>query len=42
MSFIILLLRLGLAGFSRVRVNGRIRVMFSFSHRVGIGLPDVE
>ena len=29
-GFIILLLRLGLAGFSRVRINGRIRVMFSF------------
>ena len=48
-SFIVLLLRLGLVGFSTVnrvwvRVSVRItaRVMFNFSDRVGIGLPNVE
>ena len=35
--------RSGLAGFSRVsRVRVRVRVMFSFSDRVGTVHPDVE
>jgi len=47
-NFIILLLQLGLAGFSRVstvnrlRVSFRIMVRFSFSDRVGIALPNME
>ena len=45
MSFIILLLQLGLVGFTRVSraaVSVRIRVRFSFTVRVGRGLPNVE
>ena len=41
-SFIILLLQLGLVGFSGVIAGVMIRVMFSFSDRVGLGLPDME
>jgi len=41
-SFIILLLQLGLVGFSGVSAGYVIRVMFSFSDRVGLGLPDME
>jgi len=48
-SFIVLLLRLGLVGFStvirvwvRVSVRITVRVMFNFSDGVGIGLPNVE
>jgi len=42
-SFIILLLWLLLAGFSRVnRVRAKIRIQFSLSDRVGTGLPDVK
>jgi len=41
-SFIILLVQLGLAGFSIVSRVSKVRVWFSFSNKVGIGLPDVE
>jgi len=47
MSFVVLLVRLGLVGFSRVCRVSRVSIVragirVSFSDRVGIGLPDVD
>ena len=47
MSFVVLLVRLGLVGFSRVCRVSRVSMVMvgirvSFSDRVGIGLPDVD